>query len=164
MLWTDGISMQLAEVTANQPIPLEPPPQGGYVMYLAAKVRNMQACVEFQGRLRDRATRNEVGFDARGSTLVINADGWGYPNPSNNANVSNVNGCPDYSAKDVHGESYDLEMTVVDREGRSVLVTQPIVPTCMLADPATQKDCVCTCAANYMLGKCNFAPDGGTGI
>jgi len=158
MLWTDGVSMQLAEVTADLPIPLEPPPQGGYVMYLGAKVRNMQACVEFQGRLRDRGTGFEVGFDARGSTLVINADGWGYPDPRNNANVSNVNGCPDYTKRDVNGQSYDLEMTVVDREGRTAKVTQPIVPTCMLADPATQADCVCTCAANYTLGKCGSPP------
>src|SRR5262249_40179110 len=150
--YTDGVSQQLVEVQPKQTIPLEPPPQGGYVMYLAARILNMDACVEFRGSLKDAETGNQVGFDGRGSTVVRGDDGWGWPDPSSNSNLSNVNGCPDYSAKDIQGKAYTLEMNVVDKDGRRAVVSQPIVPTCALSDPATRADCICTCSADYVLG------------
>lgn len=58
------------------------------------------------------------------------------------------------------GELAAVGKHVVD-PGRSAQVQQPIVPTCMLADPAAQADCICTCSANYVLGKCSTASDGG---
>jgi hypothetical protein len=162
MVYTDGVSQQILDVSAGMAIPLVPPPQGGYVMYLAARVRNMDSCVEFRGTLRDPVTGDEVGFDARGSTLEMHDDGWGWPKAISNANLSNVNGCPDYSASDVQGRGYTLEMQVVDKSGRSITVSQPIVPTCMLTNAADQADCICTCSANYVLGKCTPSVDGGT--
>jgi hypothetical protein len=158
MIYTDGISQELSDVTPNQAIPLEPPPQGGYVMYLAARIRNMDACVEFRGSLNDPDNGNQVGFDARGSTVVQRGDGWGWPDPTSNSNLSNVNGCPDYSPKDVQGQRYTLQMTVTDREGRTAQVEQPIMPACTLADSTTQADCICICSANYVLGKCASLP------
>jgi hypothetical protein len=156
LLYTDGVSQLLSEARAAQAIPLEPPPQGGYVMYLAARVLNMDACVEFRGSLIDPVRGTQVGFDARDSTLQ-RRDGWGWPDASSNSNLSNVNGCPDYSVRDIQGQTYTLKMTVADRDGRTVSVTQPIVPTCMLSDGTTQADCICVCSANYVLGKCSTA-------
>jgi hypothetical protein len=162
MIWTDGVSHQYADVAANQPIPLEPPPQGGYVMYVGARILNMGACVEFKGILRDSISQNEVGMDSRTSTLHKHDDGWGWPDSSTNATVSNVNGCYDLTSKDVNGQPYSLEMTVTDKFdiARQVQLTQSIVPTCMLADPAVQADCICSCAANYYLGKCGMDAGG----
>jgi hypothetical protein len=162
IVWTDGISQMLAEVQDGQAIPLEPPPQGGYVIYAGAKVQNMLACVELRGRLRDATTLEEYGFDARSTTLKLQSDGWGWPDATLIGDVSNVNPCPDYKSQDVTGRSYQLEMVVVDKDGRQVEAVQPVVPTCMLSDPAVQKDCVCTCTANYTLGRCNPLVDGGT--
>jgi hypothetical protein len=163
MVYTNGYDRVLHDVMPGDAIPLEPPPQGGYVMYVAARVKNMDACgIEFRGRLRDPATGNEVGFDARSATLQKGADGYGRPDPGNNANLSNVNGCPDYTAKDVHLETYDIEVTVVDRQGRRLDLKHPVVPTCMISHPDIQKDCECTCKANYFLGKCRLVIDGGT--
>jgi hypothetical protein len=122
----------------------------------------MEACVELRGSLTDPTSGGQVGYDARDSTLHVERDGWGWPDPTSNSNLANVNGCPDYSARDVQGQAYALELTVVDREGRSVMVTQPIVPRCMLSDAATNADCVCTCSANYVLGKCSSASASGT--
>jgi len=157
MIWTDGVSQQIADVTPNQALPLEPPPQGGYVMYLAARILNMDACVDFSGKLKDPDTGHLAGMDARGSTLTKRDDGWGVPDPGSNANFSNVNGCPDYDPKDVQGKPYTLEMTVVDKHLRKAVATQTIVPTCMLSDAPTQADCICNCSANYTLGKCGDA-------
>jgi hypothetical protein len=161
MVVTDGVSQMISDVQPNQKVPLEPPPQGGYVMYLAARILNMDACVEFAGNLKDPDTNMQVGFDARGSTVIVGADGYGHPDPSSNANLANVNGCPDYGTIDVQGKTLTLEMTVTDKDGRKAVVSQPIVPSCMLSDPATQADCICQCSANYTLGKCNPANDGG---
>jgi hypothetical protein len=162
MVYTDGASQGLSEVHAGQPIPLEPPPQGGYVMYLAARILNLDACVEFSASLTDPATGNQIGFDARSSTVQRRDDGWGWPDPTANSNVSNVNGCPDYFSKDVQGRTFTLEMTVADEGGRTAKVSQPIIPTCMLSDAAAQANCLCTCSANYVLGKCETPVDGGT--
>jgi hypothetical protein len=156
LVYTDGVSQMLWEARAGQAIPLEPPPQGGYVMYLAARVLNMDACVEFRGSLLDPVSGAQVGFDARDATLQ-RRDGWGWPDATSNSNLSNVNGCPDYSARDIQGQTYTLQMTIADRDGRTAVVTQPIVPTCRLSDAATQADCICTCSANYVLGKCAVA-------
>jgi hypothetical protein len=161
MLITDGASQTFAMVMSGQAAPVEPPPQGGYVMYVGAAARNLDACgVELRGELRDPATNDQIAFDARTTNLILGTDGWGRPDPSNNSNVSNVNACPDYTPKDVQGKTYLLGMTVVDRENRKASLSIPVVPTCMLANPAVQADCVCTCSANYFLGKCG-ASDGG---
>jgi hypothetical protein len=163
MVYTDGLSQQLVEVQPNQAIPLEPPPQGGYVMYVGARILNMDACVELRGNLKDADTGNQVGFDGRSSTVARRDDGWGWPDATSNSNLANVNGCPDYLPKDVQGRTYALEMRVVDKDGRTAEVTRPIAPTCMLSDPATQANCICTCSANYFLGKCSALADGGAG-
>ena len=161
MLITDGASQMFSFVMMGQQAPVEPPPQGGYVMYVGAQARNLDACgVQIGGELRDPDTNDQVGFDARTTNLILGSDGWGRPDPSNNSNVANVSACPDYTPKDVQGKTYLLGLTVVDRENRKAQVTIPIVPTCALADPQVQRDCLCTCSANYFLGKCG-APDGG---
>jgi hypothetical protein len=163
MLWTDGVSQQLHEVQDGQSLPLEPPPQGGYVLYVGAKVRNMNNCVEERGRLRDPSTLIEYGFDARSTTLQLQADGWGWPDATMNGAVSNVNPCPDYKSRDVQAGNYQLQMIVADQKtGKLVEVDKPVVPTCNQQDPAVQADCICTCSANYTLGKCAPNLDGGT--
>ncbi len=154
IVWTDGESKMLAKLMSNQAMPLEPPPQGGYVMYLGARVKNMNTCVEIAGRIRDTMNGSEVGFDARSTRLVANADGFAWPDPGDNSNLSNINGCPAYGPRDVHATPYDLEVIVTDKDGRKLKLTDKIVPTCMLSDPLVQADCTCTCAANYCLGKC----------
>lgn len=164
LVYTNGRDSILHDVQPGEAIPLEPPPQGGYVMYVAARIKNMDACgIEFRGRLRDTATGNQVGFDGRTATLVKTADGYGTPDPTNNANLANINGCPDYTAKDIHLESYDLEVTVIDKQGRKLELKHSVVPTCMLSSPDVQRDCECTCKANYFLGKCSGILDGGNG-
>jgi hypothetical protein len=160
MVYTDGTLQVLSEVQAGQAIPLEPPPQGGYVMYLAARILNLDACVEFRASLKDPATGDRIGFDPRSSTVWLRDDGWGWPDPTANSNLSNVNGCPDYFSNHVQGRTFTLEMTVIDESGSTAKVSQPIIPTCMLSDPAAQADCICTCSANYVLGKCAASVDG----
>jgi hypothetical protein len=155
MVFTDGVSPELRPATDGTVIPLEFPPQGGYVMYVGARVRNLDACVEIAGSLRDATTGNEVGFDSRSTTLRRAADGWGEPDASNLANLSNVNGCPAYGPRDVHATPYDLVVRVVDSAGRVATVTHRITPTCLQTDLTQRAECICTCSANYTLGRCS---------
>ena len=165
LLMTDGVSREQWEVAPNDPIPLEPPPQGGYVAYVGAAARNLDACgVDLRGTLRDPESGVQLGFDARTSNLIPDGRGWAVSDPSDNSNLSNVNVCPDYAARDQQGRPLILEMEVVDRSHRSARVSVPVVPTCGFDNPLLQRDCLCACSADYFLGKCNPArSDGSSG-
>jgi hypothetical protein len=163
MLVTDGKSMMLQPVADGDSIPMEPPPQGGYVMYIGAAARNLDSCnVNLAGTLRDPVSGNELGFDARDTNLVVGSDGWGRSDASNNSNESNVNACPDYTTVDHVNATFDLEMKVTDRKGRTASVTHSVKLVCdATLSPSQFANCVCTCSANYTLGRCNgFVLDG----
>jgi hypothetical protein len=165
MLFTDGKSMMLSLVNEGDTIPMEPPPQGGLVMYIGAAVRNMDACsIELAGSLRDPDTHAQLGFDARNTDLIPTSqfgEGWAHSDPSNNSNEANVNSCPDYSDKDRHNGEFMLEMKATDRAKRTVSISHRVKLVCDPTLNATAySECVCTCSANYHLGKCNgFALD-----
>src|SRR5581483_892116 len=77
MLITDGASQMFSLVMMGEQAPVEPPPQGGYVMYVGAQARNLDACgVQIGGELRDPDTNDQVGFDARTTNLILGSDGW----------------------------------------------------------------------------------------
>jgi hypothetical protein len=162
MLVTDGKSGMLQAVADGDSIPMEPPPQGGFVSYIGAAARNLDGCnVNLAGTLRDPATGDELGFDARDTNLVVGADGWGRNDASDNSNESNVNVCPDYTPVDRVNGTFNLEMKVTDRAGRTASVTHPVKLVCDPSlSPMESALCVCTCSANYVLGRCNHL-DGG---
>jgi hypothetical protein len=164
MLVTDGTSMMLSPVADGADIPMERPPQGGYVMYIGARAKNVDACgIEVAGRLIDPDTNMQLGFDARNTDMVKTADGWATVDPKDNSNESNVNACPDYFPKDRVNTEYILEMKVTDREKRTATVSHRVRLVCdPLLDPILAATCQCECSANYMLGQCVFGLDAGT--
>ena len=156
----------LSDILAGATVQLEPPPQGGYVTYAGARVKNVAAgsCdVTFAGSLREPSTGTEVGFDRRQSKLVVDANGFGVPEAPAHQNVPNINPCPDYGPTDAHDRTLTLEMNITDAEGRTGFISTPVVPRCQLSDPGVEYNCNCTCSANYFLGKCNFG-DGGNDL
>jgi hypothetical protein len=165
MLATDGKSMMLSPVNDGDSLLMEPPPQGGFVLYIGAAVRNVDGCnLELAGRLRDPNDNTQLGFDARDTDLVVGADGWGRSDPSDNSNEANVNACPDITAADRVNGSFVMELKATDRGGRTATVSHPVKLICDPSLPnAGYAECVCTCSANYFLGKCaGFTIDGGT--
>jgi hypothetical protein len=162
LLVTDGASGLLQPVSPGGMVPLEPPPQGGYVVYATARVRNIDGCkVDFTGQFRNPAGGAMNGYDARTKIdLKLGTDGWGRIDASDNSNLTNVNPCPDYGAKNVQGDTWLLEVTAKDQSGRSGTASMPVVPTCSFSDPKLQANCICTCTANYTLGRCNSADAG----
>ncbi len=152
---------QVVDVTDGSALSLEYPPQGGYVVYVGARVRNVSSCnADFQGQLLEPLNGNVLGFDRRQANLVLGADGWGRAPAPETSNFPNVNLCPDNSPNDVQARTLTLEMKITDRDGRTVTVSAPVVPRCQFADPGMQFNCVCTCSASYFPGKCGFG-DGG---
>jgi hypothetical protein len=163
LVFTDGVAPDVSPLAPMQPLPLEPPPQGGYVMYAGARARNLDGCgVIVRGDYFDEFG-NQAGMDERSTNLVVRADGWGWPDAQHLSEIPNLSACPDVSHLDIQGHPYNLRIRVTDRSGRMAEQMVPIVPTCMLSDAAVQADCICQCSADFTPGKCGTVSDGGGG-
>lgn len=158
MLVTDGRSMMLSPVSDGTEILMEPPPQGGFVMYIGARARNVDACgIELTGTLRDPDTLALLGRDGRNTDFVKTPDGWAQSDARDNSNEANVNACPAVVGKDRPGGEFLMEMTVIDREKRTATVSHRVKLACDPAlDPAYAAECACECLAGYTPGKCGL--------
>jgi hypothetical protein len=147
-------------VTDGDTVPLIFPPQGGRVIFAGARARNVAACgATLTGALRDKTTK-QVRLDARTVNLIPASDGWVETDATDYSSFSNVPVCPNqWSTTNLYGTVYELEITVADRDGRSVTKTIDVTPTC--AEPDNLAECLCICRGGYKLGEV-CAADGGT--
>jgi hypothetical protein len=164
LVYTDGVSSTLVDVTAGAAVPLARPPQGGFVSYVGARVRNINRCsVQFRARYRDPATNVELGFDGRNADLVVGADGWGRPDATQLSDLANLPLCPDNDpVRDNQGQPALLEVMVSDQHNHSATVSQMVVPTCAASDPIVQALCLCDCNHAPPAGRMCMLPDGGS--
>jgi hypothetical protein len=156
------VNGQLVDVAAGQVVDVEPPPQGGYVVYAGVRARNLDPCGVYQrAQFRDAATLAAVpDLDGRNSDLHATGDGWWAPGSlSDFSSLPNVPVCPDHTGGTPLGRRLVLEVTVTDRGGRSARVTSPAVTLRCPPGPCFA-DCTCTCAAGYVEGACSNV-DGG---
>jgi hypothetical protein len=155
MLFTDGVSLTQSPVADGTEIPMENPPQGGFVVYIGAAARNLDIYnILVAGTLRDPASGSELAFDARNSTMVVGSDGWART-AADVSNTANVNTCPDYFDKDRVGGEFILEMRVTDRARRTAMVSHRVKLICDPAlNPFFTALCQCVCSANYTFDKC----------
>jgi hypothetical protein len=138
-------------------ISLMQPPQGGQVLFVGARVTNVDSCgLQITGALRDEKTQ-QVRFDTRSINLIPTGDGWGVTGPvgANVAglisNFSNIPVCAnEWSMTDVDGHQYGLEVTITDRGGRTLLKKIRVTPEC--DEPSSALNCVCICRAGYVPG------------
>jgi len=144
----DGRSRDLAE---NDGVPLMFPPQGGRVVFAGVRANNVHACgAEVQGALRDPGNQ-QVRLDKRTTNLRRLDGGWVGSVDTNTATFANIPVCPNqWSDTSVHGNSYQLEMRLTDREGRTVSQSLRVQPYC--AEPANEAECRCICQQDYTLG------------
>jgi hypothetical protein len=137
-----------------EPIDLILPPQGGKVLLVAPRVRNMDACsMRVTATLRDECTNRILGLEARPLRFAPTDDGWAVPvNPQLVSNWSNVPACPSAAAvRDIEGEPYLLTITVEDSDGRTASASRRVVPTCAEAEHLER--CLCECDGSYRLGE-----------
>ena len=138
--------------------PMLLPPQGGRVVFVGVHATNVDGCgLQLTGALRDLTTR-AVMVDSRTIDLVPTGDGWGTSAPAGGpvsgaiASFSNVPACPNqWSATDLFGAPYGLEVTIADRRQRSLTKKVVVFPEC--AQPENLAQCLCICRAGYFTGQ-----------
>ena len=113
------------------------PPQGGRVVFVGARATNVDGCgLQLTGALRDATpARGHVSVDVRTINLTPTGDGWGVSGAgvvsASISSFANIPACPNnWSSTDVFGQPYQVELTIVDREGRTATRSLHVTPSC----------------------------------
>jgi hypothetical protein len=144
----------LAPIADGNELALVVPPQGGEVLLIGVRARNVDGCpLTLSTALVDPGSGVVAAFERRPVTLKLATDGWLEPErPSSLANFSNLPACPIAGLARAVDDSqpWRLDIQVDDAAGHHGEVAATITATCALsADPA---GCSCQCAAGYVLG------------
>jgi len=147
------------QTQAMAQVPLLPPPQGGWIVLLGARARNIDGCqVTLTTALVDGCDQQIIQIDKRPTHLVPDADGWG---TSTVTTFSNLPVCPQLTAKrDLHDVPYNVQVVIEDTGGHKASAAVTVVPACPPGDAL----CMCQCDRDYIIGSsCNPPPAGGHG-
>ncbi len=152
---------QLVAVGAGQTFDVQAPPQGGYVLYVGVRARNLDPCgVMLRGQLLDATSGAAASdLDGRKADLHPTGDGWWAPDVSDPFDVPNVPTCPDYTGGTALGRPLLARVQLTDRAGRTATATSPSLQLDCPRD-ACYADCRCRCAADYDAQSCEHL-DGG---
>lgn len=147
------------------------PPQGGRVIFIGARARNLDGCAAtLTGSFRD-LTNNQVRFDTRNVNLEETSDGWGTVHLGDLSVYANVAVCQNsWSDQTIYDGSFELEVKLEDRGGLSASASFEAAATCTdkslggNTGPTALEQCLCICKAGYMLGDtCEGGGGGGAG-
>lgn len=157
----EGAAVELA--TDGAEVDLTFPVQGGHVLFIGARVKNLLACrAELAAKLVD-PTNGHVAAEERRQVAFTQAAGNGYgaSDVADTAELANLPACPDFLDRDIVGQSWRLELQVTDSAGRTASATRQVVPVCRQSSAQDRAICTCECRGGYSFGKCNGAWDGG---
>lgn len=165
VLHVDGSDAPLAD---GDDVPLVFPPQGGRVIFVGVRAKNIDGCgVQLTGALRDMSN-GQVRIDSRTVNLIPTGDGWGTSAPPSQSissardTYSNVPVCPNqWATSDVFDHEFILEVTVEDKEKRKLTKSIKVTPRC--AEPDKLAECRCICKVGYVLGEQCADVDSGVG-
>jgi hypothetical protein len=146
-----GADGNVQEARAMDAVPLLAAPQGGRILLVGVRARNVQGCnVELSSALVDSPRNSVVSLEKRPIVLEMGADGWLSPKrPTASSNYSNLPGCPRSDlTRPVDGEVYQLRVSLVDSKGRTAVASLDVIPTCS-GDVET---CRCECSTDFNLG------------
>lgn len=140
------------DVLEGASVPLYEPPQGGRVIFIGVRARNLRACgARIEASIRDEANQ-KVQFDNRNINLVSTEDGWGGSVVGDIATFANIPLCPNnWSTTNIFNNSYLLTVTLTDQEDREVTVTRQVTPVCVSG--SKQAACECFCKQGYELSE-----------
>lgn len=158
---------ELADLVDGEQVPLVIPPQGGHIVAIGARLRNVDICgMQMSALLRDPCTDRILGREGRPINLEVNAEGWALPTaPERLDNYVNINACPNLaSSRDLDLQPYLLELRAVNLNVELSLTAQATVtPVC--GEPDTAGQCECQCDADYVLGRDDcYAADAGADL
>jgi hypothetical protein len=155
----DPVAMSQTPLTDGGPLDLLRPPQGGFVVFVGAVVRNLgDTTVTLHASLRDPSGM-PIAEDSRTISMQASADDplAFVPDLRSFTNVANVAVCPSSSTTDRFDMPFQIEVDVTEvSTHRTGMVVVNVVPTCRQTDPMDLALCKCECAANYSLGKCSM--------
>ncbi len=162
-----GADGQDHPVSADGILDLIEPPQGGRVIFVGARARNIDGCGPLlTGALRDPTT-DQLRFDTRSVNLAPDEDGWGSVARGDLSVYSNIPACANsWADQDIFGGTFDLEVKIVDRDGRKAETVISVSTQCTDVSQAetppdvTLAGCLCTCKQGYITGE---SCDGGGG-
>lgn len=147
-------------ITDGSVLDIIEPPQGGRVIFVGARARNVPGCgLLLTGALRDPGTQ-QVRFDTRTVNLKPDADGWGSVELGNLSVYANIPVCSNkWAEQDIFGGDFSLEVKLVDKDGNEVEKTVPVSAACTSVSQAetppdaTLDGCYCLCKAGYITGE-----------
>jgi len=148
--WTgDGAAVDLADGGA---VDLVRPIQGGKVIYVGVRARNVDGCnVQLTAALRDAASDQVIALEQRPVHLTAGADGWGVAT-SLFDDLANLPLCPSAAAThDIDQATWRLELRLDEAGGRTATTALTIAPRCARADEL--EECRCECDSDYELGQ-----------
>jgi hypothetical protein len=148
-LEADEATVSMTQAMAK--VPLVPPPQGGWIVLLGARARNLDGCgLALTTALVDACDGQILQIDKRPTHLELGADGWGV---SSLTTFGNLPVCPQLTAtRDLHDVPYTVNVVVEDIHHKKASASLTIIPTCG-TDPSR---CACECARDYVVGSaCN---------
>ncbi|HEY3816996.1 MAG TPA: hypothetical protein VGL81_07495 [Polyangiaceae bacterium] len=148
----------VAALNDGDTVPMILPPQGGRVIFVGVRATNVDGCgLQLTGALRDLSTQ-QVRVDSRTVNLIDTGDGYGVsgtPSTAASAAVSdfsNIPVCPnEWSSTNIYGTVYGVEVTIQDREGRTLTKKIQVTPEC--GQPENLEECLCICKGGYILGE-----------
>ncbi|HKU43240.1 MAG TPA: hypothetical protein VJR89_34000 [Polyangiales bacterium] len=134
-------------------VPLIQPPQGGKVMFVGVRARNLDGCgLTLATALVEPETGAVISLERRPVTLELGDNGWMSPErPKEASNYSNLPACPRADlTRSITGEPYELRVNITDKEGRKASTSMQVIPTC--GEPNRAALCECECSKDYRLG------------
>lgn len=148
----------VAALNDGDSVPILLPPQGGRVIFVGVRATNIDGCrLQLTGALRDLTTQ-QVRVDSRTVNLLDAGDGYGVSGDQATAastaiaSFSNIAVCPnEWSPTNIYGNVYGVEVTILDREGRTLTKKIQVTPEC--SDPDSREVCLCICKGGYILGE-----------
>jgi hypothetical protein len=152
-------NMPMRMLREGDTIDLWPAPQGGHVVLVAAKVKNLigdTAMLRVKARYPD--TPFIIAEEARSVKFVPVPDepGTMQPDLRTRTQVAHIPLCPDYDPWDIVDRPLEFAITlttVMDEEPQTGAATLRLYPNCEKS--GNEPFCKCECRAEYVLGKCN---------
>ncbi len=140
-----------SSVIATQPmaaVPLIAPPQGGWIVLLGVRAKNIDGCdTNLTTALVDACDGQILQVDRRPTQLDLGTDGWGQ---SSINMFGNLPVCPQLTAaRDLDNVPYLITVSIEDDGGQKATASLTVVPTCP-ADAGSR--CPCECDRDYVVG------------
>ncbi len=140
------------ETQAMQTVPLIAPPQGGWIVLLGVRAKNIDCRPMLATALIDTCDNQVLNIERRPTQLDVGSDGWGV---SSLTSFSNLPVCPQLTAaRDLTNVPYTVTVAIDDGDGHKAESSLTVVPSCL---DGTSR-CACECNHDYVVGAdCSLA-------